>query len=99
MDEKRQTSEMEEVQAQLSEPLGSCLPYLPAHRLATHPVLCSPDLLRRQSDNLANSPCPSQAGVSQQATSSRRRWTTLVRGTHCSWQWLPAGPEQPGLDL
>lgn len=46
MDEKRQTSEMEEAQTQLSEPLGSCLLRLPAHRLATHPEPCSPDLLQ-----------------------------------------------------
>lgn len=46
VDEKRQTSEMEEAQTQLSEPLGSCLLRLPAHRLATHPEPCSPDLLQ-----------------------------------------------------
>lgn len=92
MDERRQTSEMEVARAQLSEPLGSCLHRLPVHGVATHPMLCSPDPLRSQPDNLANSPCPSRAEASHQAASSRCRWTTLVRGTgRGTRQWLLAG--------
>ena len=75
VDEKRQTSEMEEARAQLLEPLGSCLPHLPVHGLATHPMLCSPDLLRSQSDNPAYSPAlPRQMEKAVAPHSSTLAW-------------------------
>lgn len=81
-----------------SQLLSGFCPISLVHGLVTHPVFYRPDLLKSQSGGLTNYP-RRVLPPSHLMGPAGCGWTTLRCGVSRSRQRLPAGTEQPGLNL